>query len=365
MVVNATSGAGHMRDLLDAVRPPAAARMADVRARLDALAKPPGSLGGLEDIAARLACIVGNPPPPLHRRRVLVFAADHGVARRGVSAYPPDVTRHMCALFAAGGAAVNVLARTVGADVTVVDVGVDAAEPIAGVVARRVRRGTRDLADGPALTPDEVDAAFSAGWECARAAARDADIIALGEMGIANTTAAAAVTAALTGEDVACVVGTGTGIDAAVLARKRDIVARAVRRLGGERDPRAVLAEVGGLEIAALAGAAVGAAASARPVVTDGFIATAGVLAAARMCPAVADYVFASHLSSEPGHAVQLAALGLHPVLHLRLRLGEGTGAVLALPVIDAAGAVLREMATLEQALAASRSAAAPAVYAP
>lgn len=354
-----------VREALRAVRPPARADRAAVQAALDGLAKPPGSLGALEEIALRLALIAGHPPPPLRRRRILVFAADHGVARRGVSAYPPAVTRQMCALFAAGRAAVSVLARSVAADVTVIDVGVDTGDAMPGVLDRRVRRGTRDLADGPALTLDEVDAAFLAGWDVARAAANDADVIALGEMGIGNTTAAAAVTAALTGGAAADVVGTGTGIGAAALDTKRAIVRAAVARLQGEQDARAVLAAVGGLEIAAIAGATVGAAACSVPVVTDGFIATAGVLAAVRLCPAARDYVFASHRSAEPGHAVQLAALRLAPMLHLGLRLGEGTGAALALPILDAAASLLREMASLEEVLAGSGEVVPATVAAP
>jgi nicotinate-nucleotide--dimethylbenzimidazole phosphoribosyltransferase len=357
------------------VTPPAAAEAAAIRTRLDALAKPPGSLGALERVALELARISGDPPPPLTRRRILVFAADHGVARRGVSAYPADVTAQMCGLFVAGGAAINVIARSVGAEVTVIDVGVEApADALRGVLARKVRRGTRDLAEGPALTHDEVDRAVAIGFECASAAAGDADILALGDMGIGNTTAAAAVTAALTGAAVADVVGRGTGIDDDRLRLKRDIVARAVARARassaleqdrrpageafpeprsaagggrGERYARHVLAEVGGLEIAAIAGATLGAAAAGKPVVTDGFIATAGVLAAVHMCPDARGYVFASHRSAEPGHDVQLAALGLMPLLDLGMRLGEGSGAALALPILDAAGAVLREMATL------------------
>lgn len=338
-------------DLIAAIQPAHRADVAAVRARLDALAKPRGSLGVLEDIALRLACITGDPPPPLRRRRILVFAADHGVAARGVSAYPAEVTRQMCALFVHGGAAINVLARAAGADVTVVDVGVDSpAGTLPGVLTRKVRGGTRDFVTGAALTTGEVECALHVGFEAVRDAAAGADIIALGDMGIGNTTSAAAVTAGLTGAAAAEVVGSGTGIDEARMLVKREIVARAAARLGGRRDPRFVLAQVGGLEIAAIAGATLGAAAAGIPVVADGFIVTAGILAAIRLCPPAGDYVFASHRSAEPGHDIQLAALGLRPVLHMDLRLGEGTGAALALPIIDAAGAVLREMASLRAA---------------
>ena len=327
---------------------------AAVRARLDGLTKPPGSLGELEVIALRLALVLGDPPPPLRRRQVLIFAADHGVARRGVSAYPPEVTAQMCRNFVAGGAAINAIARSVGAEVGVIDAGVDAASgALPGVIDRKVRRGSRDLAEGPALTASEVAEAMRHGFDAARHAA--ADVLALGDMGIGNTTAAAAVTAALTNAPVETLVGPGTGIDSAALALKRDIVARSAARVSPESTVAEILAEVGGLEIAAIAGATLGAAAAGIPVIADGFIVTAGVLAAVRIEPAVRRYVFASHCSAEPGHHVQLQALGLRPLFDLGLRLGEGTGAALAMPVLDAAGAVLREMATFEQAEVSTR----------
>lgn len=338
-------------ELLREIRPAVAADAAAVQAHLDDLTKPRGSLGRLEALALELACIYGDPPPPLDRATVVVMAADHGVARRGVSAYPPEVTAQMCRNFAAGGAAINVIAGAVGAAVLAVDVGVDTAgDPPAGVRGCRVRRGTRDLAEGPALTRKEVLQAIGAGVAIARELAAENDLLMLGDMGIGNTTAAACVTAALTGEPAEAVVGPGTGIDAARMARKREVVAGAAARVPATADVVDVLAEVGGLEIAALAGVVLGAARSQMAVLADGFITTAAALAAVRMCGAARGYVVASHLSREPGHAVQLGALGLTPLLDLELRLGEGTGAALALPLLRSAAALLRGMATFSSA---------------
>jgi nicotinate-nucleotide--dimethylbenzimidazole phosphoribosyltransferase len=339
-------------DLVARVRPAGAADAAAVRRRVDALAKPPGSLGALEDVAVRLATALGDPPLALRRRTVLVFAADHGVAARGVSAYPPGVTALMCGAFVSGGAAVSALARSAGAEVVAVDVGVDAPPgALPGVMDGKVRRGSRDLSVEDALTPAEVCQAVLVGAAAVLTRAAGTDVFALGDMGIGNTTAAGAVTAALLGMPAAAMVGPGTGVDAAGRARKEAAVTAALARLGDSRDPLRVLAACGGLEIAAVAGAVLAAASASRPVVTDGFITTAGALAAVRLAPAAADWLFASHRSPEPGHHAQLAALGLEPLLDLRLRLGEGTGAVLALPLLDAAGSMLRHMAPLAAVL--------------
>ena len=338
-----------VRRLADRVSPAAAADPCQVEARLQGLAKPPGSLGELETLAVRLAGIHGDPPPPLKRRVVLVFAGDHGVTGQGVSAHPPTITGQMAELIASGRAGVNAAARAGGARVRVVDVGVDgSAGALADVTDAKVRLGTGDLAEGPALRMEEVAEALEAGFRIAAEEAERADVLAVGEMGIGNTTPAAAVTAALTGASAEAVVGPGAGARSAGLDGKREVVARAVARLPSDPDPVGVLAEVGGLEIAAVAGAALGGAASGRPVVTDGAVATAGVLAAVRMAPPVRGYLVASHRSPEPAHALQLEALGLRPLLDLGLRLGEGSGAALALPLLEAAGDLLRGMATLE-----------------
>lgn len=330
------------------------ARRADpeaVRRHLDSLTKPRGSLGRVEELAAQLAQIYGDPPPPFHHRVIFVLAADHGVVRHGVSAYPAAVTAQMCRNYARGGAAISVFGRVVRAEVVAVDVGVDI-DPadLPGVTSRKVRRGSRDLAEGPALSREEVIRAIEIGIELVRDRSPVPDLVGLGEMGIGNTTSAAAVTCALTGVAAERVVGPGTGVDSAGLARKREIIRRAVFRLQGATDPVRVLAEVGGLEIAALVGVVLGAAAEGRAVVSDGFITTAAALAAVRIDPAAADYLIASHCSTEPGHSVQLDALGLHPLLQLEMRLGEGTGAALAFPLVEAAAAILREMATFESA---------------
>ncbi len=324
-----------------------------VQTHLDALTKPPGSLGRLEALALQVGCVLGDPPPSLDGAVVFVFAADHGVAARGVSAYPAEVTAQMCANFSGGGAAINVLAGTSGAEVRVVDVGVagDVAG-LDGIEHRKVRAGTADLSARPAMTMGEVMAALAVGAGVAGRA--DAWIVGVGEMGIANTTAAAAVTACLTGASAREVVGRGTGIDDRGLARKREVVNRGVARVVRLEDPRdnalEVLRQVGGLEIAAMAGAMIGAAARGALVLVDGFISSAAALAACRLCAALPPYLVASHRSTEPGHAAVLDALGLVPLLDLEMRLGEGTGCALAIPVVRAAGALLAEMATFQSA---------------
>lgn len=343
--------AGALDGLVGAVSPPDASRAADVRRHLDALTKPPGSLGRLEEVALRLATIYGDPPPSLFRRTVFLLAGDHGVARRGVSAYPPEVTAAMCRNFARGGAAINAVAASVGAGVVVADFGVDAdLEDVDGVVGRKLGRGTADLSERPAMSVDDAARAVLAGADLVTERTRELDVVVLGEMGIGNTTPASALTAALTGAPVAAVVGPGTGLTAAGIARKREVVEGALRRVGGEEDPLLLLAELGGFEIAGLAGVVLGAAGARRAVVSDGFIATAAALVSARLKPAAAGFLFAGHRSPEPGHAMLLETLGLEPLLDLELRLGEGTGAALALPILDAAGALLRDMATFDEA---------------
>ena len=318
--------------------------MKEAQDRLAALAKPPGALGRLELLADRLCDIAGACPPPFPAPvHVVVFAGDHGVLAQGVSPWPQEVTAAMVRTFAMGGAAVNVLARQVGAEVTVVDVGV--ASPVPGALDRNVRRGTADLSLGPAMTRDEAAAAFEVG--CAIAAGSDAGLLVTGDMGIGNTTPSAALIAALTGRSAAEVTGRGTGIDDATLDLKTRIVAAAVDRLDTD-DPMRVLAEVGGLEIAAIAGFVTGARV---PVVVDGVIALAGLLVAASIDRSVLDRVIAGHRSTEPGATAVLEHLGLDPLLDLGMRLGEGTGALLAVPIIQAAARLLTEMATLDDVL--------------
>jgi nicotinate-nucleotide--dimethylbenzimidazole phosphoribosyltransferase len=326
---------------------------ARARKRLDNLTKPVGSLGRLEDIAAAVARVQKTDRPSVERKTVLLMAGDHGVVAEGVAAYPADVTWQMVANFSAMGAAINQIAASVGAEVRVYDVGVAAdVPPMPGVFGRKVARGTRNMAKGPAMTREECAQAVLVGVEAAReAVAQGATLLGTGEMGIGNSTAAAAVTSSLTGADPCAVVGAGTGLDAEGVARKAEVVRRSLAVNGIDAlDAFGKLAAVGGLEIAALAGVVIGAAEQGVCVVSDGFISGAATLAAVAMCPAARDYVFPSHLSREPGHAVVLDALGLTPVFELEMRLGEGTGAALAMGVIDAACRMLSGMATFGEA---------------
>lgn len=332
----------------------------EARARQAQLTKPAGSLGVLEDVSVRLAAIAGACPAPVPARPVVaVFAGDHGVLAQGVSPWPAEVTVGMLENFRAGGAAVNVLARTAGAEVVVVDVGV--ATPVAAddvVLDRNVRRGTRDLALGPALTREEARTAVEVGIQVASdLVARGHDLLLTGDMGIGNTTPAACLVAALTGAPAAEVTGRGTGVDDATLALKTRVVADAVARIPAGADPLDVLAEVGGLEHAALAGFVLGGAAARVPVLLDGFIAGSAALVAQALAPAASAYLLAGHRSAEAGHAVALAHLDLRPLVDLDLRLGEGSGAALAAPMVRSAAAVLAEMATFDSAGVARKDA--------
>lgn len=323
------------------------------------LTKPPGSLGRLEDLANRVVAIQRSLAPRVDRARIVVFAGDHGVTAEGVAPYPSAVTGQMVANFLAGGAGVNALARVAGAEVHVVDIGVssDLGHAI-GVHQRRVAPGTRNMAREPAMTREQADAAIAVGIEMGREAiASGLDMIGLGEMGIGNSTTASAVTAALTGLPVAHVTGRGTGADDTMLARKINVIETALRRhRPNATDPFDVLVKVGGFELAGLAGLVLAGAAGRKVVVADGFIATAAVALAVRMCPAAGDYLFAAHRSSEPGHTALLTLLGQEPLLDLGMRLGEGTGAALAFTLIRAAVAAFTDMATFASAGVSNRS---------
>jgi nicotinate-nucleotide--dimethylbenzimidazole phosphoribosyltransferase len=323
-------------------------------ARHGRLAKPAGSLGRLEALGVQLAGISGSCPPPVPLGvTVAVFAADHGVVASGVTPWPQEVTAAMVGAFAAGSAAVNALARQVGAAVVVVDVGVAADVPDhPSVLQRKVRRGTDDLAAGPAMTVDDAEAAIAVGAAVARdAIASGSDCLVTGDMGIGNTTPSAALIAALTGRDPEDLTGRGTGIDDDMLRQKRKVVVDAVRRAEG-LPPLDLLAEIGGLEIAAIAGFIAAGAAQRMPVVIDGVIALAGALVADALTNgAVRPYLVGGHRSVEPAASAALEHLGLEPLLDLGLRLGEGTGAVLAVPLVQAAARVLNEMATLDELL--------------
>ena len=338
--------------LVEAVPEPDGAVAAAARAELDRKAKPRGSLGRLEEVAAVLAAVRGTLRPRPLRPVVVVAAADHGVAGEGVSAYPSEVTRQMVAALAAGGAGVCALARAAGARLVVADAGVAGPPHGDGVRDLRLGAGTANAAAGPAMPRAAAERGILLGAALARELAEDGHgVVCLGEMGIGNSTAAAAVAASLLGLPAEETCGPGTGLDEAGLARKAAVVGRmlAVNRPDPD-DPVDVLRAVGGYELAVLAGVALGAAAARRLVVLDGFIASTAALAAARLAPRLVGSLVAAHRSPEPGHARVLAALGLEPLLDLRLRLGEGSGAALALPLLEAAAAVLEEMATFDGA---------------
>ena len=327
--------------------------MRAARERQDQLTKPQGSLGRLEELAVKVAGITGQTRPRLSRKAVIVLAADHGVAAEGVSAYPQAVTAQMVLNFLAGGAAINVLARQAGARVVVADLGV-AAEipPHPQLVSKKIGYGTRSMTAGPAMTMEEALAAIGAGIEIVEAElARGLDLVATGDMGIGNTTASSAIVAAITGRPVLEVTGRGTGVDDAGWGRKVAAIERALAvNRPDPADPLDVLAKVGGYEIAGLVGVILGAAAHRRPVIIDGFISGAAALIATELCPMVHDYLIAAHNSFEIGHRVMLERMELVPLLNLNLRLGEGTGAALAMHLVDDALALLDEMATFGEA---------------
>ncbi len=331
--------------------------MAMARARQDRLTKPAGSLGRLEELSIRLAGMTGSLRPPLAQRVVFVLAADHGVAAERVSAYPREVTAQMVANVLRGGAAINALAGVAGARVVVADLGVDADLPeLAGLRAHRQRRGTGNIAREAALTLEEAVAAVEAGRRLVvEEAAAGLDVACTGDLGIGNTTASAALVCRLLRLPPERVVGRGTGLDDAGLAHKREVVGRALGRHARADGPLAVLAALGGLEIAGLVGVILECAVRRVPVVLDGFIAGAAALVAVSIEPAAQGYLVAGHRSQEVGHGAVLAALHLRPLLHLDLRLGEGTGAVLALPLLAAAVAALNGMATFDEAEVSNR----------
>ena len=349
----ASSARSTLKRTIDGICPLDDAAMAAARARQAQLTKPPGSLGVLEEISIRLAGICADPRPRIGAKSVIVCAGDHGVVAQGVSAYPQEVTGQMVANILAGGAAINVLARHVGARVVVLDVGVVSdVSPSPTLVVRKVGRGTADLSIGPAMDRDQAIASIAAGIEVAGCEVdRGASVLATGEMGIGNTTPSSAIAAVLCRCPVASVTGTGTGLDGEGRARK---VAAIERGLTVNRpdasDPIDVLAKVGGFEIGAIAGVILGAAARRVPVVVDGFISTAGALVAAALAPEASAYVIATHVSVEPGHRTMLDRLGLTPFFDVDFRLGEGTGAALALGFVEAACKILDEMATFEGA---------------
>jgi nicotinate-nucleotide--dimethylbenzimidazole phosphoribosyltransferase len=336
-----------------AITPACRSAAAEAQLRLDNKTKPRGSLGRLEELACRLASLYGTPDPPLPAKAVVVMAADHGVAEEGVSAYPQEVTTQMMRNFAAGGAAINVLARLQQARVIVVDMGTQ--QPVDDVVqvrSNRVAAGTANFTRGPAMSREDAIEALEIGIALAAELHESGvELVAVGDMGIANTTAASAITAAMLGQSPNLVTGRGTGVDDDRLRRKVQAIEQALAvNQPDPDDPIDVLAKVGGFEIGGMAGVMLGAAARKVPVVLDGFITGAAALLAVGLCPAVQDYFIAAHRSVEPGHAFILRHLSLRPLLDLDMRLGEGTGAALAFNLVEASLRLLREMATFEDA---------------
>ena len=347
------SPAARLDETVAAITPLDDAAVRDAVERQAQLTKPPGALGALEGASVTLCGIQGTcPPRRLARPVVAVFAGDHGVHAQGVSPWPQEVTTAMIENFRAGGAAVNVLARQAGADVYVVDMGVAGdLSPSEDLLDHKIRAGTSDLATGPAMTRDEAVQGILAGIEVADLlVARGYDCLLTGDMGIANTTPSAALIAAFTGASPVLATGRGTGVDDPTLALKVEVVARALTDRPPGEDPVETLASLGGFEHAGLAGFILGAAARRVPVILDGVIAGSAALVAQVLSPDAVGYCFAGHRSVEPGHVIALDRLGLRPLVDLDLRLGEGTGAVLAFPIVEAAGATLREMATFDSA---------------
>jgi len=323
------------------------------RARQDNLTKPRGSLGRLEDLSIQLAGIYRTDSPHVRKKVIFTIAADHGICAEGVSAYPSEVTAQMILNFARGGAAINVLGRHVGAEIITVDIGVagDHAWP-SSVVSSNVRKGTRNMAKEQAMTAGEAEAAISIGIDLATSAAsRGANLIGIGDMGIGNTTSATALTAVFTGNPISKLTGRGTGLDDAGLQRKINVIEEVIRfHRPDPAKPLDVLQRVGGLEIAGMAGVILGAASAGVPVVLDGFISSSSALVAAGIAPQTKPYMIASHRSVEIGHTAILEYLGLEPLFDLRMRLGEGTGAALAMNFIEASCKLLDEMATFDSA---------------
>ncbi|WP_038056600.1 nicotinate-nucleotide--dimethylbenzimidazole phosphoribosyltransferase [Thermodesulfobacterium hydrogeniphilum] len=323
--------------------------------RLDSLTKPRGSLGRLEEFAAKLVAIFENKMPAINKKAVFVFAGDHGIVEEGVSAFPKEVTAQMVYNFLRGGAGINVLARHAGADVIVIDIGVDADlshinHP--NFISRKVVWGTRNFKNEPAMTKEEAEKCINIGIELAhKYIDQGYNLLATGDMGIGNTTPSSAVCAAITGQPVKDVVGRGTGINDHILQHKIKVIEEALNKHKPDpSDALDVLSKVGGAEIGAIAGLILGAAEKRIPVVIDGFISTAGALIAYTFDPAVKDYIFAGHLSEEKGHRVMLEYMGLEPILRLNMRLGEGTGAALAMTIIEAGLKIYKEMATFDEA---------------
>ncbi len=347
------SGAQAFSDILSRIQPVQASLYDIAQKRLDRLTKPLGSLGRLEEFARRIVAITGDTMPMLDKKVVFTFAGDHGVTADGVSAFPKEVTPQMVFNFLRGGAGINVLARHAGAEVVVVDIGVDHDFGDApGLMSRKVVRGTKNMRIGPAMTRAEAEQCIQVGIDLAREYAKNGyRIFGTGDMGIGNTTPSSAIASVLTNTAVKNVTGRGTGIDDAGLQRKVAVIEESIAlNRPDAKDPIDVLAKVGGAEIGGIAGLILGAAAERIPVIVDGFISTAGAMIAYEIEPATADYMFSGHFSVEQGQRAMLGKMGLVPILDFSLRLGEGTGAALAMQMIEAGVKIYREMATFGEA---------------
>lgn len=349
-----------LKELVEQIQDVDLALMVRTQERLDSLTKPLGSLGRLEEIAKQVAGISRDPRPKIRWKTIFTLAADHGVARYGVSAYPPEVTRQMVLNFLNGGAGINVLARQAGAQIVVADFGVAAdMSALSGLAHCKVRLGTDSIAHGPAMSEAEALKAIAAGAELVQKNLRaGVGLIGTGDMGIGNTTPSSALAAVFTGLPPTEVTGRGTGIDDAAFRHKVQVIAQALAINAPDASrPLQALAKVGGFEIAGLVGVILAGASLGIPVLIDGFISGAAALVACRLAPKTRSYLIASHQSVEKGHAHVLKHLELEPLLNLRLRLGEGTGAALAMPIVEAACKILDEMATFAQAGVSERSA--------
>jgi nicotinate-nucleotide--dimethylbenzimidazole phosphoribosyltransferase len=342
-----------LEEILEKIKRPDSSLAQEAQARLDNLTKPQGSLGRLEEIAKQIIVITGNLQPELKQKAIFTLAADHGVVAEGVSLFPKEVTPQMVYNFINGGAAINVLARHVGARVIVVDMGVGVdLKKQPGLIVKKVGYGTKNITQGPAMSREEAIICLETGMEVfATEYSKGIDIVGIGDMGIANTTPSAAIAAVLTAKSVEEIAGRGTGIDDAGLARKIAVIKKALKLNAPLADDGLdVLAKVGGFEIGGLAGVILAAAADKVPVVLDGFITTAAALIAYRLKPEVKEYLIAAHCSQEQGHRLMLAYLGLEPLLDLKMRLGEGTAAALAMGIIEASSKILSQMATFKTA---------------
>lgn len=342
-----------IENLISRIQPLNKEMMAKARARQNMLTKPAGSMGRLEEFSVQVAGITGTLNPRLEHKVVVVMTGDHGVVAEGVSAFPQAVTPQMVFNFLHGGAAINVLSRHAGARVIVVDMGVAVPfEPHPDLIDKKIALGTQNMTQGPAMSREQAEKAILAGASVVESEReKGLEMLATGDMGIGNTTPSAAIAVVFTGESPTDICGRGTGVDDAGLKRKIAVVQKAIEvNQPNQADGLDVLTKVGGFEIAGIAGAILGAAANGIPVVIDGFISTAGAMIAAQLCPEVRNYLFAGHCSEEQGHGTMLNWLGLEPILDLNFRLGEGTGAVLAMSLVEAGSKLLNEMATFGEA---------------